>query len=75
MPRTGERHAMHKDFITQFFRYEHLDAAKAEVSKRFHDLNKWLTENVPSNPERTVAQRKLMEAKDAAVRASFGDFS
>lgn len=25
--------------------------------------------NLPSNPERTVALRKLLEAKDSAVRA------
>lgn len=53
----------------QFFAYEHLPAHLQEISKPFGDLAAVIHERVPRNPERTVALRKLLEAKDAAVRA------
>jgi hypothetical protein len=34
------------------------------------DTALWIIETLPRNPERTVALRKLLEAKDAAVRAA-----
>ena len=40
-----------------------------ECSTEFHDLAHQLVEIVPEGPERTVSLRKLLEAKDAAVRA------
>lgn len=55
--------------IMQFFAYEHLPAHLQEVSKPFGELAKTITEVLPRNPERTVALRKLLESKDAAVRA------
>jgi hypothetical protein len=55
--------------IMQFFRYEHLPAPLGVVSAPFCDLAGLVVETVPRNPERTVALRKLLEAKDAAVRA------
>jgi hypothetical protein len=72
-----------KDRMLQFFGYEHLPAHLQAVSKPFHDLAYALVmgDNVPeagtvtiggplpANPERTVALRKLLEAKDCAVRA------
>jgi hypothetical protein len=36
---------------------------------RFCGLAEHVVETLPRNPERTVALRKLLEAKDAAVRA------
>jgi len=57
------------DLISQFFAYEHLPPHLQAVSKPFGDLAKTVTETLPSNPERTVAMRKLLEAKDCAVRA------
>ena len=62
------------DQLTQFFSYDHLSPEKAEISKLFHDLNKTLVERLAPSPERTTAQRKLLEAKDCAVRAQFGKF-
>jgi hypothetical protein len=35
----------------------------------FGDLAQVIFETLPRNPERSVALRKLLEAKDAAVRA------
>jgi hypothetical protein len=40
-----------------------------EISRPFHLLATSIVENIPRNPERTVALRKLLESKDAAVRA------
>jgi hypothetical protein len=40
------------------------------VSKPFCELARHLVETLPRNAERTVALRKLLEGKDAAVRAS-----
>jgi len=55
--------------ILQFFRYDHLPAHLQDVSRPFGDLAITVVDTLPRNPERTVALRKLLEAKDAAVRA------
>jgi hypothetical protein len=57
------------DTILQFFAYSHLPPALQEVSKPFGDMANALVQQMPRNPERTVALRKLLESKDAAVRA------
>lgn len=56
--------------ILQFFAYEHLPPAMQDVSKPFCELAKDIVLKIPRNAERTVALRKLLEGKDAAVRAS-----
>ena len=53
----------------QFFAYEHLPPHLQEVSSAFARLAEQIVATLPRNPERTVALRKLIEAKDAAVRA------
>lgn len=58
------------EHIIQFFAYEHLPPNLQEVSKPFGDVARDIVRTLPRNPERTVALRKLLEAKDAAVRAS-----
>jgi hypothetical protein len=71
------------DHIMQFFAYEHLPPHLQMVSRPFCQLAHAIVEGdngaasgdvtmgpaLPRNPERTVALRKLLEAKDAAVRA------
>lgn len=57
------------DYLLQFFKYEHLPENLQKVSKPFCDLAIQITGELPSNPERTAALRKLLEAKDCAVRA------
>ena len=57
-----------REHILQFFAYEHLPPHLQEVSKGFAKQAETIME-LPRNPERTVALRKLLEAKDAAVRA------
>ena len=56
--------------MLKWFAYEHLPERLQLVSKSFYDLAKKVTDCVDAGPERTVALRKLLEAKDAAVRAS-----
>lgn len=69
--------------ILQFFKYAHLKPELQLISKPFCDLAHAIVEGdnapdtgtvtigppLPRNSERTVALRKLLEAKDAAVRA------
>lgn len=56
------------DGIMQFFAYAHLPEKFQAVSKGFCDLAEVVADG-PQNVETTVALRKLLEAKDAAVRA------
>jgi hypothetical protein len=56
--------------ILQFFEYAHLPTHLQDKSRPFHNMAHWMVENLPDNPEREVALRKLLEAKDAGVRAS-----
>jgi len=55
--------------LLQFFRYEHLPSELQIGSKPFSDLAQRVASDLPRNPERTTALRKLLEAKDCAVRA------
>jgi hypothetical protein len=56
--------------VLKFFAYEHLPAHLQEISRPFGELATLCAERAPDNPETTVALRKLLEAKDAAVRAA-----
>lgn len=58
------------DGVLAFFRYAHLPATLQARSRPFCDLARHVVDTLPRNPERTVALRKLLEAKDAAVRAA-----
>jgi hypothetical protein len=60
------------DPILHFFHYAHLPAALQSASSPFCALASLLVTTLPRNAERTVALRKLLEAKDAAVRANVG---
>lgn len=55
--------------LLQFFEYEHLPKHLQEHSRPFKELARRLTHTLPSNAELTAALRKLLEAKDCAVRA------
>lgn len=60
------------DPILRFFHYAHLPPALQGRSKPFCDLARLLVETTPRNAERSTALRKLLEAKDCAVRAHVG---
>ena len=55
--------------VLKFFAYQHLPPHLQAVSKDFHDLACVVADRAPLNAETTIALRKLLEAKDAAVRA------
>ncbi len=57
------------EHILQFFAFTHLPRHLQAVSRPFSELAVLIVARLPRNPERTVALRKLLEAKDAAVRA------
>jgi hypothetical protein len=58
------------DPMLQFFEYGHLRPDLRSISESFANLANHIVDTLPRNPERTVALRKLLEAKDCAVRAS-----
>lgn len=58
------------DPIMKYFGYQHLKPELQAISKPFGEMAAWIVSTLPRNPERTVALRKLLEAKDAAVRAT-----
>ncbi len=55
--------------MLKWFAYEHLSEHLHAVSKPFYDQATQMAHFIEPGPERTVAFRKLLEAKDAAVRA------
>jgi hypothetical protein len=60
---------METEYLLQFFEYEHLPPHLQAISAPFCELANDIVETLPRNPERTMALRKLLEAKDCAVRA------
>lgn len=64
------KQAQESEHILQFFRYNHLPAHLQAISEPFAELAYGVIMAQPRNPERTVALRKLLESKDAAVRAA-----
>ncbi len=56
--------------MLRWFEYKHLPDLLQAVSVPFHRLAHEIVIVLPRNPERTVALRKLLESKDAAVRAA-----
>ena len=59
--------------ILRFFQYHHLPEGRGrDVSKMMCGVADILANTLPDDPESTAALRKLLEAKDAAVRAALG---
>lgn len=58
-----------KEFLEQFFVYAHLRPDLQELSRPFGELVEKMMALLPRNPERETMLRKLLEAKDCAVRA------
>lgn len=56
--------------ILRYFEYAHLPRFLQNVSMPFAELADSLVTDLPNGPELTVALRKLLEAKDCAVRAA-----
>lgn len=64
---------MDNEFLLQFFAFDHLPPHLAAVSGPFGKLAEKIVAELPRNPERTTALRKLLEAKDCAVRCLVAD--
>lgn len=56
--------------LLKFFAYAHLKPEFQAISKPFGEMATWIVTTLPNNDQRTQALRRLLEAKDAAVRAS-----
>ena len=55
--------------IAAYFSYAHLPPNLRAVSRKFAEVAAFIV-TLPRSAERTVALRKVLEGKDAAVRAS-----
>lgn len=64
----AELSALAGEHILQFFAFNHLPPHLQEISRPFCEQAVRIMHE-PRNPERTVALRKLLESKDATVRA------
>jgi hypothetical protein len=58
-----------EDRMMKWFAFEHLPNHLKDTSRMFHSLASDICADIAAGPERTVALRKLVESKDAAVRA------
>ena len=56
----------------KYFAYQHLPVHLQEVSKPIGDLATLMDESLPDGAEKSAGLRKLLEAKDALVRAKLG---
>jgi hypothetical protein len=61
---------MPEERMLKWFAYAHLPEKLQGYSRPFGELAEKIAADIPPGPERTVALRKLLEAKDAAVRAA-----
>ena len=60
----------YEDRLLRYFEYKHLPERLQDVSRPFENLAVKICGRIKPSPERTVALRKLLESKDAAVRAA-----
>lgn len=63
---------MNESSIMKHFAYAHLPPSLQEVSKPICELARHMDAALPDGPEKSVGLRKLLEAKDALVRAKLG---
>lgn len=58
------------DRLMRYFDFLHLPVELQHVSRHFYTLAEIVCNTVPDGPEKMVCLQKLLEAKDAAVRAA-----
>lgn len=56
--------------ILRYFSYDHLPTHLQHLSANFYNFARFLDAILPNGPEKSVALRKLLESKDAAVRSA-----
>jgi hypothetical protein len=67
------QHACRPDPAEQMLRYFsflHLPVELQRISRHFYTVAEIVVSTVPAGPEKTACMRKLIEAKDCAVRAA-----
>lgn len=55
--------------VLRFFQHNHLPGRLQDIARPFRDLAWTMANYLPYDPETSTALRKLLEAKDAAVRS------
>lgn len=68
--RRGGAPRMEDEPMLRWFAFAHLPPHLQPASSPFWDLACHIVATIERSPERTVALRKLLESKDAAVRAA-----
>ena len=61
---------MENNEILKYFEYAHLPQHLMDISQPFYNLACQMENTLPAGPEKNMAFRKLLEAKDCAVRAA-----
>lgn len=61
---------MPEEKMLKWFKFDHLPEKLQMFSAPFWDVACQIVATIPASAERTVALRKLLESKDAAVRAA-----
>lgn len=56
--------------LARYFAYDHLPERLQEISRPCGELAEAMIDALPDGPELTAGLRKLLEAKDAFVRAA-----
>jgi len=56
--------------IMRYFEFSHLSENLQIVAREYYGFAHALEQNLPTGPEKSVALRKLLESKDAAVRSA-----
>jgi hypothetical protein len=60
----------HKEFVGKYFKWDHLPFELRDMSQEFEELaHTVMSKNTKDDDELMVALRKLLEAKDCAVRS------
>lgn len=61
---------MPPESIMRYFNCNHLPEPLYSVSQKFYAMAHSMNNELPDGTEKSVALRKLLESKDAAVRAA-----
>jgi hypothetical protein len=61
---------MRSENLMRYFEYQHLPQKLQHVSRHFAVAADVVLHILPEGPEKTACLRKLLEAKDCAVRAA-----
>ena len=54
----------------RFFSYHHLPQYLQPVGEAFFQTARWMVDELPPSAERSAGLRKLIEARDCAIRAT-----